>query len=90
MSKHKHLRSKITSNQRYYKEKAYIGSRKVHFKDSFNNHIKSFNLKQYENNTAIRGILGNKTQPFHTKSHLENNKEMCTLTHMYKKIMPVS
>ena len=38
--------AKITSNQRYYKEKAYIGTAEVDFKHSFNNHTKSFNLKQ--------------------------------------------
>ena len=32
-------------------------------------------------------ILDNKTKPFHSQSHLENNKEMCTFQHSQKKML---
>ena len=35
-------------------------------------------------------ILDNKTKPFHSQSHLENNKEMCTFQHSQKKMLFVS
>ena len=39
------------SNQLNYKEKFYIGTTKTDFKERFNNHTKSFNIKHYENET---------------------------------------
>ena len=83
--------AQITSNQRNYKQKVYIGTAEIDFKHRFNNHTKSFNLEHYENDTELSNkILDNKTQSFHTKSHLENNKEMRTFQHNQKKTLSVS
>ena len=43
----------ITSNQRNYKQKVYIGTAETDFKHRFNNHTKSFNLEHYENDTEL-------------------------------------
>ena len=43
--------AKITRNQPTYKEKIYNGTAKTDFKYRLNNHMKSFNLQQYENDT---------------------------------------
>ena len=45
--------SKISSTQTNYKEKIYTGIAETNFKHRFNNRIKSFNLKQYENDTTL-------------------------------------
>ena len=45
--------AQITSNQRNYKQKVYIGTAKTDFKHRFNNHTKSFNLEHYENDTEL-------------------------------------
>ena len=47
-------------------------------------------MEQYENSRAIQRILQNKTQSFHTKSHLENNKEIRTFQHKQKKMLCVN
>ena len=46
-------KAQITSNKANYKEKVYIETVKIDFKHKFNNHIKSFNLKRYENNPKL-------------------------------------
>ena len=46
-------KAQITSNQANYKEKVYIETVKTDFKHKFNNHIRSFNLKRYENNPKL-------------------------------------
>ena len=43
----------ITKKQPNYKQKIYIGTAETDFKHRFNNHTKSFNLKQYENDTEL-------------------------------------
>ena len=63
-----------------YKEKIYIETCETGFKHEFNNHTKSWNLKQYENDTAIQKILHNKMQPFHIKSHLESTQPKENIT----------
>ena len=45
--------AQITSNQRNYKQKIYIGTAETDFKHRFNNHTKSFNLEHYENDTEL-------------------------------------
>ena len=45
--------AQITSNQRNYKQKVYIGTAETDFKHRFNNHTKSFNLEHYENDTEL-------------------------------------
>ena len=59
----------------------------------FNIHTKSFNLehdKNYQNGTKLSKEYYNKTQPFHTKSHLENNNKMYTLEHNQKEMLSPS
>ena len=78
------------SNQLNYKQKIYIGTAETDFKQRFSNHTKSFNLEHYENDTELsKRILDNKTQPFHTKSYLENNNEMRTFQYNQKKMLSV-
>ena len=82
--------AKIPSNQINCKKKTKnIGTEETSFKHRFNNLTKFCYLEEYENDTAIQRILSNK-QPFHIKSHLENNKEMRTLQHNQKKILRMS
>ena len=45
--------AKITSNQPNYDEKVYFGTAETDFKTRFNNHTKSFNHHQYENDTEL-------------------------------------
>ena len=45
--------AQIMSNQLNYKQKFYIGTTKTDFKERFNNHTKSFNIKHYENETEL-------------------------------------
>ena len=45
--------AQITSNQRNYKQKVYIGTAETDFKRRFNNHTKSANLEHYENGTEL-------------------------------------
>ena len=45
--------AQITSNQLNYKQKVYIETAETDFKHRFNNHTKSFNLENYENDTEL-------------------------------------
>ena len=45
--------AQITSNQLNYKQKVYIGTTETDFKHRFNNHTKSLNLENYENDTEL-------------------------------------
>ena len=45
--------AQIMSNQPNFKQKVYIGTAETDFKQSFNNHTKSFNLEHYENDTEL-------------------------------------
>ena len=82
--------AQITSNQLNYKQRIYIGTAETEFKQRFNNHTKSFNLEHYENDTELSKEYWKIKQPFHTKSHLENNKEMRTFQRNQKKMLSVS
>ena len=44
---------KIISTKPNYKEKIYTGTAETNLKQSFINHMKSFTLKQYENDTKL-------------------------------------
>ena len=83
--------AQITLNQLNYKQKIYLGTAETDFKHRLSNHTKSFNLEHYENDTELsKRILDNKMQSFHTKSHLENNKEMRIFQYNQKKMLSVS
>ena len=45
--------AQITSTQLDYKQKICIGTAEIDFKHGFNNHIESFNLEHYENDTEL-------------------------------------
>ena len=45
--------AKVTTKQPTFKDKIYNGTVETDFKDRFNNHMKSFNFQQYENNTDL-------------------------------------
>ena len=44
---------KVTSSNQNYQEKFYFGSCETTFKKQFSNHKKSFNLKEYKNETEL-------------------------------------
>ena len=46
-------KAKITSSNQNYQEKVYFGSCETTFKKRFSNHKKSFNLKEYKNETEL-------------------------------------
>ena len=46
--------AQITSNKPNDKQKVYIGAVETDFKHRFNNHTKSFNLENYENDTELK------------------------------------
>ena len=82
--------TKHRSNQLNYKQKIYIGT-ETDFKRRFKNHTKSFNLEHYENDTELsKEYWTIKRNHLNTKSHLENNKEMCTFQRNQKKRLSVS
>ena len=45
--------AKITSDQRNYKESVYFGLSETTFKKRYANHLKSFNVKNYQKNTEL-------------------------------------
>ena len=71
-------KAKITSNQSNYKKEIHIDIAETNFKYRFNNHMKFFTLKQYENNTELYKECW-KVQPFHTKNTPGEYSEMCTV-----------
>ena len=46
-------KAKVTSSNQNYQEKVYFGSCETTFKKRFSNHKKSFNLKEYKNETEL-------------------------------------
>ena len=82
--------TQIMLNQLNYNQKIYIGTAETDFKHRFKNHTKSFNLKHYENNTALSKEYWAIKRNHFTPSHLENNKEMRTFQHNQKKMLSVS
>ena len=84
-------KAQITLNQLNCKQENYIRATETDFKHRFNNHTKSFNLEHYKNNTELsKEYWTAKHKPFHTKSHLENNKEISTFQHNQKEMLSLS
>ena len=79
----------ITSNNPNYR-KIYTGTTELNFKQILDNHAKTLSLEHYENNTKLYKEQWLPKQSFHTRTHLENNKEMGTFQHNQKKRLSVS
>lgn len=68
--------AKVISNQPNFKQKIYVGTVETDFKQIYQSR-KILQLRIiWKRHWAIQSILDNKMQPFYTKCHLENNKEM--------------
>ena len=58
-------KAKVTSSNQNYQEKVYFGSCETTFKKRFSNHKKSFNLKEYKNETELSNEIWRIKNPGH-------------------------